>query len=319
MKLSTVIVFVLSLFTFLVLLSDYSRISAGEHVRVAPLVTSEIEFPGKSPGKAVALLEKNRIILENSVISFQCSLTDKTIKPESLAFKQGKKKIEFRGRELFSLSIGSAPLPEITETGASRFVLKGQPVVIDLRGKADSVRLENRFNGKAITACFVCPKTGLNVEWKAVLTDNASFVRQEFFLVSPKQPVELREIVLLDFDDPTARISSETVGSPVICDSFFAAVEHPAATNAVENKRVRCSYPCGVVLRSPMKLEYSSVLGVWPEGQLRRSFLYYLERCRACPCHAFLHQNNGSQIGRIYYGHTSEKDKPAFRAGQAKL
>ncbi|MFR1412466.1 MAG: hypothetical protein ACLSUW_09345 [Akkermansia sp.] len=33
------------------------------------------------------------------------------------------------------------------------------------------------------------------------------------------------------------------------------------------------------------------MLGVWPENQLRRGFLYYLERERAAPYHQFLHYN----------------------------
>jgi len=49
----------------------------------------------------------------------------------------------------------------------------------------------------------------------------------------------------------------------------------------------------------------SSVIGVTPEGQLRRGFLYYLERERVYPYRSFLHYNSWYDIG---YG--AEKIQP---------
>lgn len=304
-----------SLFLFLNGLSE----AVEKHVRVAPLVESELTFPGSAPGKAVATCEKGQITLENQILSFNCSSDGKTLKPESFTFKAGKKQLKFKGRELFALRMGTAPLPETIEVGASQFVLKEKPMIVDLKGTPDSVRLENRFDGKEISACFVCPKTRMQVGWKAILRDNLSYIRQELTLTSPESPVELLEVVLLDFDCQSARQSAAIAGSPVVCDSMFFGVEHPASNNTVVDGHVRCSYPCRTTLRYSTALQYSLVMGVWPEGQLRRSFLYYLECRRACPYHAFLHQNNGSQIGRIYYFHTDAKDQPAFRANQSKL
>ncbi|MDD3588382.1 MAG: hypothetical protein PHQ75_14470, partial [Thermoguttaceae bacterium] len=301
------------------LISYHSSEAAETQNRVAPLVNSELEFPGPAPGKAIATLGNGQAILQNNVLSFDCAFDGKMLRPESFTFKSDNKQLNLKGSELFTLRLGKAPLPGSFEVAASQFVLDTKPILTDLKGNLSSVRLEERFDGKEISARFTCPKTGMVVRWKAILRDNLSYVRQEVVLASPETPVELLEVVLLDFNCKTARESAPIAGSPIVSDSMFFALEHPASNNTVVQGRVRCSYPCGMALRDPATAAYSTVLGVWPEGQLRRSFLYYLECRRACPYHSFLQQNNGSQIGRIYYFHTDPKDQPAFRINQAKL
>jgi hypothetical protein len=65
-----------------------------------------------------------------------------------------------------------------------------------------------------------------------------------------------------------------------------------------------------------------SVIGVAPKGQLRRAFLYYLERERAHPYRPFLHYNNGSEIGCEYWGrrlHKNDAEAEHFRMKQEDL
>jgi len=52
-----------------------------------------------------------------------------------------------------------------------------------------------------------------------------------------------------------------------------------------------CGLSCQLPLRAGKVYEFSSVLGTYPEGQLRRAFLRYLERERARPYSQFLHYN----------------------------
>jgi len=54
---------------------------------------------------------------------------------------------------------------------------------------------------------------------------------------------------------------------------------------------VRCMVNCQLQLQPGKVYEFSSVLGTYPEGQLRRAFLRYLERERARPYKPFLHYN----------------------------
>jgi hypothetical protein len=61
---------------------------------------------------------------------------------------------------------------------------------------------------------------------------------------------------------------------------------------------------------------------VVPEGQLRRGFLYYLERERAHPYRPFLHYNNGSEIGCEYWRRQFQKQAQQaleFRRNQEQV
>jgi hypothetical protein len=57
-------------------------------------------------------------------------------------------------------------------------------------------------------------------------------------------------------------------------------------------KRMSCFMDRNTTLAAGQSLEQSSVIGVVPEGQLRRGYLYYLERERAQPYRQYLHYNS---------------------------
>lgn len=98
---------------------------------------------------------------------------------------------------------------------------------------------------------------------------------------------------------------SATLGSVIVCGAVFLAVEHPLAKNGVANDgRVRCAMPRGNVLKAGQTWTHTGAIGVVPPGQLRRGFLYYLERRRAYPYRPFLHYNNWYGV---YLGHPVER------------
>jgi hypothetical protein len=89
-------------------------------------------------------------------------------------------------------------------------------------------------------------------------------------------------------------------GSPVVAGNMFFACEHPISKSQIlqENlPQLRCSLLCGAALKPGELLMQSTVIGVAPEGQLRRGFLYYVERERAHPYRPFLHYNSWYDIG----------------------
>ncbi|MBI4662916.1 MAG: enterotoxin [Verrucomicrobia bacterium] len=69
----------------------------------------------------------------------------------------------------------------------------------------------------------------------------------------------------------------------------FSRSSHP-------NGRVSCRVRRNAVLRQGETLTQSFVWGVAPPGQMRRAFLYYLERERAHPYRSFLHYNSWYDI-----------------------
>ena len=133
-------------------------------------------------------------------------------------------------------------------------------------------------------------------------------MRQRITVKANRQPLELKQVVLLELAAPDARVAGAVDGTPVVAGNMFFACEHPMAASEIlagnsdaGPKRFRCSYSTNGLVRPGAPVSYTSVAGVAPDGQLRRGFLYYLERERAQPYRPFLHYNNGSEIGCEYW------------------
>ena len=70
--------------------------------------------------------------------------------------------------------------------------------------------------------------------------------------------------------------------------------------------RIECSYTRNAPLEVDKPYTASSVIGVYPNRQLRRAFLYYLERERVHPYRTFLNYNSWYDIG--YFNKYTEAD-----------
>jgi len=185
-------------------------------------------------------------------------------------------------------------------------------------------RLGERSGGWQVSVRLVSAVPSFEVQWRALLRDGANYVRQEITICAQDDPVELVEVVLLEMRVPGAEVAGLVDGSPVVTDTMFFGVEHPASCNQVlDSGVVRCSYLCNIDVTRAEPLTLSSVIGVAPPGQRRRGFLHYLERERAHPYRPYLHHNNGEQIGLSYW--TQRGDGPdageaaEFRASQEQL
>jgi hypothetical protein len=65
----------------------------------------------------------------------------------------------------------------------------------------------------------------------------------------------------------------------------------PGAENAVTDAGARIGFACRLALSADQSYQFGSVVGVAAADQMRRSFLYYIERERARPSSPFLHYN----------------------------
>jgi len=95
---------------------------------------------------------------------------------------------------------------------------------------------------------------------------------------------------------------------------MFFAFENPLSKSTSDSNGFKCSLPYATRLEVGEQLVCSSVFGVVPEGQLRRGFLYYVERERVHPYRPFLHYNSWYDIG---YG--AEKIQPGQFAEVVEL
>ena len=78
-------------------------------------------------------------------------------------------------------------------------------------------------------------------------------------------------------------------GSPVIYRNMFFSLEYPLSKISEDKKFITSSIP-------RLTGSVSTVWGVSPAGQMRRGFLYYVERERAHPYHQVLHYNSWYDI-----------------------
>jgi hypothetical protein len=189
-----------------------------------------------------------------------------------------------------------------------------------------SRRLAERRGGRQIAVELASADGNLKLQWRAVLRDGSNYVRQHLLISAKRESVELQELALVDVFAPNAAVAGSVDGSPVVAGNFFFGCESPLSKSTVTVAQPRTLVRSGFVSNVPVEagraVEHSSVVGVVPEGQLRRGFLYYIERERPQPYHTFLHYNCGYQVGAEFwrirrYGKPEEFER--FVDGQEKL
>ena len=119
---------------------------------------------------------------------------------------------------------------------------------------------------------------------------------QQVSITSPDEDLDIDTLTLLDLQADGAQLMGETQGAPVVSGNLFFAYENPMSESSVDKGRVVCAMQRGYTLKAGETLIQSCVLGVTPPNQLRRGFLYYVERERAHPYRSFLHYNSWYDI-----------------------
>lgn len=179
---------------------------------------------------------------------------------------------------------------------ASDFRLASPPAVIRFAGAADGVRIADRIGGAAIEADFNHPG-GLRAHWRAELRDGSNYVHQSVTLSCSGAPIPLYAMEFADIRAPGLKTIGSVPGCPVAGSGMFFGVELPGTQGYVGPHGCRISFACRLTVSSTQSYSFGSVAGVAPEGQLRRAFLYYVERERARPSSPFLHYNCWYDLG----------------------
>jgi hypothetical protein len=183
---------------------------------------------------------------------------------------------------------------------ASDLKVVGMPKLERLEPNRESCRLAEQFGGRQISVTLASSDNNLEVEWRAILRDGSNYIRQEITLAAANKSIKIEEIVLLELSESNAKVMGTVDGSPVVVGNMFFAYEHPLSKSRKLQRNLngfRCSLPYMIFLKPDEPIMHSSVIGVVPQGQLRRGFLYYIERERAHPYRPFLHYNSWYDIG----------------------
>jgi hypothetical protein len=263
-------------------------------------------FPGPRPGLARGELKGNQVLLENDLLSVRWDFVD-GLRLLEATDKQTGKKLATGPTECLQLTLIEAPAPDPRVLKASQMQVLSPPVLRDAEVSYGTGRASDKFPGKEIIVSLAAPDRSVTVEWRATLRDESNYVRQTFVLCAGADWVEVNEVMVFEVAADDAEVCGSVDGSPARAGGWFIGFEHPMSRSEIVAdgagngpRRVKCIYPFAPPLAPGARQEYSSVLGMFPKDQLRRAFLYYLERERAHPYRPFLHHNAGEDMGHTY-------------------
>jgi hypothetical protein len=244
-----------------------------------------------NPGSARADASPSGFTLSNAVLSASWKLSGEAL----------------RGSEFKDLLIGhiypaqTLPFTILFSDGrvltAAGMHMVAPPEVVALDPHPKAARMAERIAGTSVVTQFADQSQNLHVTWRVILRNGSNYVRQEVAIEARASDVAIREVRLIDWELTGARVVGTVAGSPVVAGDLFTGLEDPLASCAVAADRARCWIERELPLRAGQTVTYSSVAGVTSPGQLRRGFLYYIERERAHPYRTFLHYNSWYDLG----------------------
>ncbi len=252
---------------------------------------ARIQYPGPRPGPAMARVNAGTVSVENRAISARWAAPHGG--PGSLSVLDGQAKN--------LLSPTGDAFQIILEGGtcyrSSTMIRVGHAAVSRLNAVDSGSQQAGRFAGYTVEIPLRSTDGRLGVIWRALARDDANYVRQEIEVSARTGEVRIREIVWIDASVPDARRVGRVEGSLLVTRGAFFGCEDPMADNTVNAPgRAVCRTTRLATLKPAETLKQSFVVGVAPEGQMRRAFLYYLERERAHPYRLFLHYNSWYDI-----------------------
>jgi hypothetical protein len=252
---------------------------------------STLEFPGPAPGEAKASVQNGKIVLSNDALECSWSVADGHLRPTCLVSKQSPS-VSPIWIDCFQLMP-----PDRHSLRTSDLRIVQGPDLDSLPPDPKAPRLGARNAGQQVRLLLATADDNLAIQWRAELRDGSNYVRQFASLSVKKTDVDIRAIDHF-VPDERGRHAGALDGSPItFADTFFLGFEHPLSKIRDPYVGIVCSLARNTPLKVGEEQTYSAVMGVVPPGQLRRAFLYYVERERAQPYRPFLHYNSWYDIG----------------------
>ena len=195
-------------------------------------------------------------------------------------------------RPPFSIEIGgNKAIP------ASALKMVGQARVEHLAGNAAAARFADRLPGVAVHYALADEAGQFTADWAVVLRQGSSYIRQVLTIKAGPTAVPVSAVTLIDVKAKGIAETGAVKGSPLTAGNVFVGFESPLSQCSVQGDEGICRLESGVPIGARLEESYSAVIGVAEPGQMRRSFLTYLERERAHPYRPFLHYNSWFDLG----------------------
>jgi len=160
-------------------------------------------------------------------------------------------------------------------------------------GNKKSPKYADQISSQSFRHELSNPQTGLKLSWTLITSPGANYLRQEFTFQAGNKPVDVKELILLRVKSPKLEVVGKCLGSPLVGEGFFAGIELPMSRSRITEDGIgEAAVQRVLPILAGQKVTYSTVIGVAPEGQMRRAVLRYVERERAHPYRPFLHYNS---------------------------
>ena len=182
----------------------------------------------------------------------------------------------------------------------SALKLVGAARVERLDANASASRFAERLPGIAVHYMLTDEKGQFTADWAVVLRQGSSHTRQVLTIEAGAAPVPVSAVTMIDVKAKGIEVAGKVKGSPLTAGNVFLGFESPLSECSVGRDKKDegiCKLESGVPIGAGLEESYSAVIGVAEPGQMRRSFLTYLERERAHPYRAFLHYNSWFDLG----------------------
>ncbi|MGB7134778.1 MAG: enterotoxin [Acidobacteriaceae bacterium] len=150
------------------------------------------------------------------------------------------------------------------------------------------------------------PASAAHFRWCLVSHPDRSYMRAELTITAGAHDLPIRDVRLLEFADPEARVIGSVAGSPLADSDFYFGFENPLSWSRVSAGKAAAGITRQLPLRGGQSVSYSAVIGTYTPGQMRRDFLAYIEAERPRAYKPFLNYNTWYDIG--YTNRFSEAD-----------
>jgi hypothetical protein len=193
---------------------------------------------------------------------------------------------------LFELVPREGPVLRSTD-----FKIIGQPVIEDIPLAPNSSKAADHIPGRQIRIELENSSANLRILWKAILHEDANYIRQQVTIRAETKPFTLAQVNLIDVTVTGPEVTGHVKGSPVTAFGWFFGFEHPLSECRALRDRATCWLERELPLQAGQSVTYSSVFGAAHLNRPRRDFLEYLELERAHPYRPFLHYNSWYDLG----------------------
>ena len=208
-----------------------------------------------------------------------------------------------------SLSLEGPFSIELKKTGVLRtadLAIEGNVRIEKLAAAPNASRYSDRLPGVAIHYSLREALGRFHADWVLILRRDSEYVRQTLTIKTNDNPVPVDDVRMIDLHTTGLSLAGTVKGSPMVAGDFFLGLESPLSQSSVVGDHGVCELESGVPIDAGQSATYSSVVGIAPQGQMRRAFLRYVERERAHPYRTFLHYNSWFDIG--FFSPYSQQD-----------